>query len=155
MQFLLDSPAYSWLPLSNQACAKLEDGTALRTVRKMMIEYLEACNKGSLGSVETKFDVAFELVCPAASRNTWELDSYNSCYIPRETYHLQHITTITGAVAGTQALSASDYMRMVWPFTGPEILQVLRDLHFKWEDYNDRIFCSRLQNLTDSSRVDL
>jgi hypothetical protein len=68
-------------------------------------------------------------VCNAFFEILWDLPVFIMNEFPDETaLQLGSVITLTGSTIDAQALTCAEYMRQVWPTTGPETLKALQEV---------------------------
>jgi hypothetical protein len=123
-EFILKTPAFSWLVASLQAEANLTRATPdlMEGIRGEILGALPSSHKVSRNAPSQVYKARFEL--------DWDPLSFveQQQYIERSDKALERAITITGCANDAQSLTTREYLCQTWPATGGHVMRLVTDV---------------------------
>jgi hypothetical protein len=122
--FIVKSPAYSWLVASLQREATLTRATPdlMGDIGDKILSVLPSIHKVSRRAPSMECKATFEL--------DWDPLSFvkEQQYVEKADEALKRAITLTGSTNDAQALTTSEYLTQTWPATGKFVMQLVVDV---------------------------
>jgi hypothetical protein len=122
--FIVKTPAYSWLVASLQREATLTRATPnlMENIRGKILGALPSCHKVSRKAPSLEYKATFEL--------DWDPLSFvkEQQYTENPDEALERAITLTGSANDAQAMTTREYLSQTWPATGKHVMRLVTDV---------------------------
>jgi hypothetical protein len=135
LDFIMKSPAYSWLVASVQREAAITRAAPdmMEEIRKTVLCSLPPFHKVTRKASPQEYKATFEINWDPLSFVKEQQFSESTCEA------LERAITLTGSVNNAQAVTTGEYLSQTWPATGKHIMQLVTDVVRNTVDF--RVTC--------------